>query len=551
MTDSTDQKTPRQISNCAEATDAAFGPAAWVWSHGEGRRYNDWAQFRLAFDWGEATEVDLVLTADSRYRLWVNGEPAGDGPVRGWPDHYYYDRRPLAKYLRKGGNEIRVAVQHYGGSSFHIVPQKGGFRAALWIEGKLAAHTGDGRWQVAELPERPVAAPRISVQMPPFEICDARLARATGWRAPEVLPAPQPWRVERLRDVVEPLREWVPAPAPVACRRLAPTPKVSAIPILQLLYPGRVREVIQRSHACALAAVAEVAEAGTFRWHAEDWELYIDGQRLEGGEWQAEAGGHRVLAVYRKLFHNEVDAAFGPPLDGIVWRHPLGEAAPEDSPWSFLPMEDFSVDFTLDQGPNARILPLGLERFTLVGATTREGLLSAPFRGRFGLVERLRPYPAEDLVRILERSASLLGIGLADEAALAIAERSRGTPRVANRLLRRVRDRAQVAGATAIERPLAEDSLAQLGIDDHGLEDVDRRVLRCLADSEEQAVGLKTIAAAVGESEDTIEDVFEPHLLRCGFLQRTARGRTITDRGRRAIGLEPGPGRRGEPNLFE
>jgi len=212
-------------------------------------------------------------------------------------------------------------------------------------------------------------------------------------------------------------------------------------------------------------------------------------------------------------------------------------------------MEDFTVDFTLDQGPNARILPLPLARFTLVGATTRDGLLSAPFRGRFGLLERLAPYPSEDLVRILRRSAGILGIGLGPAAAALIAARSRGTPRVANRFLRRVRDLAQVAGASGIDEELACEGLERLGIDENGLEDMDRALLRCLARNGDQPVGLKTMAAAVGESEDTIEEVFEPHLLRCGLLQKTARGRMITAAGLRALGEERG-GQAPDPDLF-
>jgi Holliday junction DNA helicase RuvB len=198
-------------------------------------------------------------------------------------------------------------------------------------------------------------------------------------------------------------------------------------------------------------------------------------------------------------------------------------------------MEDFTVDFTLDQGPHARVLPLPLQRFTLVGATTREGLLSAPFRGRFGLLERLVPYPEADLVEILARSAGILGVALAPDAAAVIAARSRGTPRVANRFLRRVRDLAQVSGAPAIDAPLARDALARLGVDEHGLEEMDRRILQCLARSTGEPLGLKTVAAAVGETEDTIEEVFEPHLLRCGFVQKTARGRRITSAGKRAL----------------
>jgi Holliday junction DNA helicase RuvB len=219
-------------------------------------------------------------------------------------------------------------------------------------------------------------------------------------------------------------------------------------------------------------------------------------------------------------------------------------------------MEDFSVDFTLDQGPHARVLPLALQPFTLVGATTREGLLTAPFRARFGHFERLEPYPVTDLMLILQRSAGLLGIGIDDDAAELIASRSRGTPRIANRFLRRTRDLAQVQRQKVVDHTIATDALARLGVDDSGLEEMDRRILACLARNIGQPVGLKTIAAAVGEAEDTIEEVFEPHLLRCGFLQRTARGRTITRAGCTVIGVDPDHGDRdasdrSTPGLFE
>ncbi len=202
-------------------------------------------------------------------------------------------------------------------------------------------------------------------------------------------------------------------------------------------------------------------------------------------------------------------------------------------------MEDFRVEVTLDQGPHARVLPLTLEPFTLVGATTREGLLSAPFRARFGLFERLSPYPTEDLVRILQRAAGLMGLGLEAEAAELLGSRSRGTPRIANRFLRRARDVAQVAGASTVTAALAREALERLGVDDDGHEEMDRRILACLAQAPGAAVGVRTIAATVGETEGTIEEVFEPHLLRCGFLQRTSRGRVITGAGLEVLGLDP------------
>ena len=214
-------------------------------------------------------------------------------------------------------------------------------------------------------------------------------------------------------------------------------------------------------------------------------------------------------------------------------------------------MEDYQVDFTIDQGPHARVLPLKLEPFTLLGATTRDGLLTAPFRSRFGLFERLEPYPVPDLVLILKRSASLLNLSLDESAAELLASRARGTPRIVNRLLRRARDLAEVDGAGEVTEEIARETLSRLGIDEHGLESMDRRILSVLGKNAGQAVGLKTLAAAIDESEDTIEDVFEPHLLREGFIQKTARGRLITGAGFEAIGMTPPASMQDSSSLFD
>ncbi len=208
-------------------------------------------------------------------------------------------------------------------------------------------------------------------------------------------------------------------------------------------------------------------------------------------------------------------------------------------------MEDHAIDVVLDSGPGGRSVRLGVQPFTLVGATTREGLLTAAFRSRFGIVERLEPYPAEHLEEILKRAALKLTVGIDSPAARWLAERSRGTPRMALRILRRVRDLAQVQGNEAIEIGVAQQALDRLRIDGLGLEEVDRRVLRALADRG-QPIGLKTLAAMVDEAEDTIEDVLEPHLLRCGLIARTPRGRIVTARGLEHIGLPPEKARASE-----
>jgi Holliday junction DNA helicase RuvB len=188
-------------------------------------------------------------------------------------------------------------------------------------------------------------------------------------------------------------------------------------------------------------------------------------------------------------------------------------------------MEDFVVDVVLDQGPAARSLRLALPRFTLVGATTREGLLSGPFRARFGLQERLDLYPPGELTRILERSAGALKVRLTPGAAAFIAERSRGTPRVANRFLRRVRDLAQERYGNCIDEQVAAEGLERLGVDARGLCALDRRILETVLRHGGGPVGLKTIAVAVGEDDQTIEEVYEPFLIRSGLLARTPQGR--------------------------
>ena len=193
-------------------------------------------------------------------------------------------------------------------------------------------------------------------------------------------------------------------------------------------------------------------------------------------------------------------------------------------------MEDFTLDIMIEKGPSARSVKINLNQFTLIGATTRAGLLTSPLRSRFGLVNRLDFYIPDDLFKIVHRSAKILNIFITDEGALEIAKRSRGTPRVANRLLRRVRDYAQVKAKGKIDRKVAIEALKMLDVDELGLDEMDKRILEVIIHKFKGGpVGINTIAVAVGEEEDTIEEIYEPFLITEGLLARTPRGRVATD----------------------
>jgi Holliday junction DNA helicase RuvB len=209
-------------------------------------------------------------------------------------------------------------------------------------------------------------------------------------------------------------------------------------------------------------------------------------------------------------------------------------------------MEDFRVDVRIGEGPNAQTVPMALERFTLIGATTRFGLLTPPMRARFGIVERLNFYSPEDLARIVERSARIIGVPIDAAGAVELARRSRGTPRVANRLLRRVRDYAEVKAEGRITAPVAAEALAQLNVDEFGLDDMDARILTTIIEKFGGGpVGLGTVAIAVGEDAGTLQDVYEPYLIQQGFLERTQRGRCATALAYQRFGLTPPTDRQG------
>lgn len=220
----------------------------------------------------------------------------------------------------------------------------------------------------------------------------------------------------------------------------------------------------------------------------------------------------------------------------------------------YIAMEDFELDWIIGQGAAARTVRIPIPPFTLVGATTKAGSVSSPLRSRFGFIPRFEFYTQAELSSIIKRSANILEIGIDDDAALLLAQCCRGTPRVANRVLRRMRDFAQVAGSRTITTGIVDDGLTRLEIDSMGLEKYDREILRSIIQNFGGGpVGAETLAISIGESMDTLEDYYEPYLIQCGFLQRTPRGRTVTERAYTHLGLaraNPADGAEGQGSLF-
>ncbi|HEX8377071.1 MAG TPA: Holliday junction branch migration DNA helicase RuvB [Pedobacter sp.] len=226
----------------------------------------------------------------------------------------------------------------------------------------------------------------------------------------------------------------------------------------------------------------------------------------------------------------------------ILFIDEIHRLSPLVEEYLYSAMEDFKIDIMIETGPNARSVQISLNPFTLIGATTRSGLLTAPLRARFGINSRLQYYDAKLLTTIVLRSSSILNTAISDEGAYEIARRSRGTPRIANALLRRTRDFAQIKGNGSIDTEIANYALNALNVDEHGLDEMDNRILVAIIDKFKGGpVGLKTIATAVGEDEGTIEEVYEPFLIQEGFLMRTSRGREVTDLAYKHLGrLRPG-----------
>lgn len=224
----------------------------------------------------------------------------------------------------------------------------------------------------------------------------------------------------------------------------------------------------------------------------------------------------------------------------VLFIDEIHRLSPVVEEYLYSAMEDFKIDIMIDTGPNARSIQLELNPFTLVGATTRSGLLTSPLRSRFGITSRMEYYNAETLQRIIKRSSDILRTQIEDDGALEIARRSRGTPRIANMLLRRVRDFAQIKGDGVVDRKIARYGLDALNVDEHGLDEMDNRILQTIIEKFSGGpVGLTTIATAVGEEAGTIEEVYEPYLIQEGYLKRTPRGREATEQAYKHLGKVP------------
>lgn len=236
----------------------------------------------------------------------------------------------------------------------------------------------------------------------------------------------------------------------------------------------------------------------------------------------------------------------------VLFIDEIHRLSPVVEEYLYSAMEDYRIDIMIDKGPSARSIQIDLNPFTLVGATTRSGLLTAPLRARFGINLHLEYYEPETLTRILKRSAGILQVPITDDAAVEIARRSRGTPRIANALLRRVRDFAQVKGNGSIDTDIAHISLTALNIDQYGLDEIDNKILLTIIDKFRGGpVGISTIATAIGEEAGTLEEVYEPYLIMEGFIKRTPRGRMVTELAYQHLGRNPYRNSSMEPGFFD
>lgn len=311
--------------------------ACWIWDDSPPRAYNASRWFRRRWTPSQGTTT-LAITADTRFRLFVNGTWIADGPARGWPEKYLADALDLTPHLREGENEILVLVHFFGCGNFHVIPQRGGLSAILLEDDREILRT-DATWEVSDAPEYPANAPRICVQLAQFEIYDARLAALRQWRSAVPIGSAVPWKIARWRDVTLPARREIAVESAPEAVWLAPRSPVSSFATLRTLYPGVFSQAIHMSRGFALAAEAFVESGGTLPWFVgEDWEVHVDGEKIDPAAWSPAPGPCRIVALYARLFDDRVDVSFGPP--GSL-RGPDGASSPE---WRLLAPSDLRFE---------------------------------------------------------------------------------------------------------------------------------------------------------------------------------------------------------------
>jgi len=308
--------------------------SCWIWDDSPPRAYNATRWFRRRWTPAGTAPTTLAITADSRYRLFVNDKWVADGPARGWPEKYLADSLDLTPYLREGENEILILVQFFGCGNFHVIPQRGGLAAILWEAEREVLRT-DAGWEVSDAPEYPANAPRICVQLAQFEIFDARLSGQRNWREARPVTGEMPWTMDRWRDVRLPARKEIAVRSIQEATLLTRREPLLNFATLRVLYPEVFSQATHTSHGFALAAEVVVDNTGPHPWVGEwDWDIYVNGEKIDPTTWNPGAGTYRVVAIYARLFDDRVDVAFG-ALCGL--RGPRGSQRPE---WRLIAPDD-------------------------------------------------------------------------------------------------------------------------------------------------------------------------------------------------------------------
>ena len=317
--------------------DLFLSPSSWIWGSDDRRGYNLFRYFRTSFQGRSQATTLIGLSADCRYRCWINGKRVGDGPVRGWPEHYYYDVRDVSPLIHDGENEIVVLVRFYGCGVFQLAPVAAAFRGCIVADGKCLAGT-DEKWETRTAAEYPSRMPKVSIQNSAMEQLDLTQPE-TPWEAARVVDENVPTGLSPA-DVRLAEEKLTALPPPAAIRALAPQTPTWAVPLVQLCHPQETAIHMRRDKACALLTMAEVTTEGLRPWYAAEWDVWINGRIVaDSGAWNPAPGTYCVALFPKRLFPDSEAPLQWPTGNGIRWSHPLGSEG--DNPWTFLRLEDF------------------------------------------------------------------------------------------------------------------------------------------------------------------------------------------------------------------